>query len=62
MQLDGVRDMMPLHRLPSPSDIAEAVVYFWRAQAVTGQILYVDGGASMRSFERDFVFLDPDAR
>jgi NAD(P)-dependent dehydrogenase (short-subunit alcohol dehydrogenase family) len=61
-QLDDIRDMMPLRRLPGPSDIAEAVIYLWRAPMVTGQILYVDGGASMRSFERDFVFLEPGAR
>ena len=47
-------DLMPLQRLPSPQDIAEAVLYFAGARSVTGQILFVDGGASLRGFERDF--------
>jgi NAD(P)-dependent dehydrogenase (short-subunit alcohol dehydrogenase family) len=61
-QLDELAGLMPLRRLPEPADIAEAVVYLYRARTVTGQILYVDGGASMRSFDRDFVFLEPQGR
>ncbi|HEY0012063.1 MAG TPA: SDR family oxidoreductase [Allosphingosinicella sp.] len=56
-QLERVAAMMPLGRLPSPDDIAEAVLYLVSAGAVTGQILFVDGGASLESFERDFVYL-----
>ena len=48
---------MPLGRLPSPADIADAVVFLANAPAVTGQTLFVDGGASLKSFERDFVYL-----
>ena len=48
------RRLMPLERLPSPEDVADAVLYFARAKAVTGQTLFVDGGASLRSFARDF--------
>lgn len=48
---------MPLGRLPSPSDIADAVVFLAGAESVTGQTLFVDGGASLKSFDRDFVFL-----
>jgi pteridine reductase len=48
------RKLMPLQRLASPQDIADAVRYFANARAVTGQTLFVDGGASLRGFERDF--------
>lgn len=47
---------MPLRRLPQPDDVAEAVVFLAGARAVTGQTLFVDGGASLRSYERDFVY------
>ena len=49
--------LMPLERLASPADIAAAVVYLARAQAVTGQTLFVDGGANLEAFPRDFVYL-----
>jgi pteridine reductase len=48
---------MPLGLLPSPDDIADAVAYLANAKSVTGQTLFVDGGASLKSFERDFVYL-----
>jgi pteridine reductase len=48
---------MPLKRLPEPADIAEAVAYFAGARAVTGQTVFVDGGASLKSFDRDFLYL-----
>ncbi len=41
------RRLMPLRRLPTPDDIADAVLYFARAAAVSGQTLFVDGGASL---------------
>ncbi|WP_321327320.1 SDR family oxidoreductase [uncultured Parasphingorhabdus sp.] len=56
-QLANITAMMPLGRLPDPDDIADAVLYLARAKAVTGQIVHVDGGASLKSFERDFVHL-----
>lgn len=49
--------LMPLQRLPEPGDIAAAVVYLARAPAVTGQTLFVDGGASLEAYPRDFVHL-----
>jgi NAD(P)-dependent dehydrogenase (short-subunit alcohol dehydrogenase family) len=48
---------MPLKRLSQPEDIAEAVAYLSAATAVTGQTIFVDGGANLKSFDRDFVFL-----
>ena len=50
-------DMMPLRKLPSPSAVADAVVYLAQAQDVTGQVIFVDGGAHLKSFDRDFMHL-----
>ena len=50
-------DMMPLGKLPSPSAVADAVVYLAQAQDVTGQVIFVDGGAHLKSFDRDFMHL-----
>jgi len=57
-QMERLGRAMPLGRLPTPDDVAEAVAYAVAARAVTGQILFVDGGASLRSWERDFVHLE----
>jgi pteridine reductase len=57
-QMVALEAMMPLKRLPEPDDVADAVLWLAKAEATTGQILFVDGGASLKSFERDFVFLD----
>jgi len=53
----GVAAMMPLERLASPEDVADAVAWLAQARSVTGQVVFVDGGAHLRSFERDFVHL-----
>lgn len=55
--MDRITAAMPLSRLPSPADIADAVVFLANAPSVTGQTLFVDGGASLKSFDRDFVNL-----
>lgn len=52
--------MMPLQRLPLPSEVADAVVYLARARAVTGQTIFVDGGARFENWPRDFMHLDGD--
>ncbi|MFN3619832.1 SDR family oxidoreductase [Sphingorhabdus sp.] len=49
--------MMPLGKLPSPSAVADAIVYLATAQDVTGQVIFVDGGAHLKSFDRDFMHL-----
>ncbi|RVT43296.1 SDR family oxidoreductase [Sphingobium algorifonticola] len=56
-QMDRLRDAMPLHRLPEAQQIAQAVVYLAEATAVTGQVLYIDGGAHIQSYPRDFMHL-----
>ena len=56
-QMVALEEMMPLRRLPEPDEIADAVLWLANAEAVTGQTLFVDGGAALRSFERDFIYL-----
>lgn len=56
-QMDRMSELMPLQRLPLPSQVADAVVYLAGASAVSGQVIAVDGGAHMRSFDRDFMYL-----
>ncbi|MEQ1687090.1 MAG: SDR family oxidoreductase, partial [Sphingopyxis sp.] len=56
-QMDRVAALMPLGRLPRPDDVADAILYLIGAGSVTGQTIFVDGGANLRSYERDFAFL-----
>jgi NAD(P)-dependent dehydrogenase (short-subunit alcohol dehydrogenase family) len=49
--------MMPLELLPEPGEIAAAVVFLARSRAITGQTLFVDGGAHLCRYPRDFLFL-----
>ncbi|MDE2042431.1 MAG: SDR family oxidoreductase [Alphaproteobacteria bacterium] len=52
--------LMPLGALPKPVAIADAVAYLAGAEHTTGQIIFVDGGAHLRAFERDFIHLTRD--
>lgn len=56
-QMDALVHAMPLERLPQAEQIAEAVLYLAGATSISGQVLYVDGGAHMRSYPRDFMHL-----
>ena len=56
-QWDRLADLMPLGRLSAPEDIAAAVVHLVGARATTGIALFVDGGAHLESYARDFVYL-----
>lgn len=56
-QLARLTAMMPLERFPEAEEVADAVLFFARASAVTGQTLCVDGGAHMQSYPRDFMHL-----
>ena len=48
---------MPLGQLPDAAGVADAVLYLAQARHVTGQIVFVDGGANLKSFDRDFMHL-----
>ncbi len=50
---DRIHDAVPLGRGSQPDDIAAAVVYLMTAPAVTGQILFVDGGERFLARLRD---------
>ncbi len=49
--------VLPLERHPDPDGVADAVLYLVRASAVTGQTIFVDAGAHLRGYARDFAFL-----
>jgi NAD(P)-dependent dehydrogenase (short-subunit alcohol dehydrogenase family) len=52
----------PLGRASLPEDIASAVVFVARAQAITGTTLLVDGGQHLVGSPRDVMFLtEPDS-
>lgn len=56
-QWQRLAGLMPLHRLPEPAEIADAVLYLARAQSVTGQTIFVDAGAQLEAYPRDFMHL-----
>jgi NAD(P)-dependent dehydrogenase (short-subunit alcohol dehydrogenase family) len=56
-QMERLAASMPLGALPTPAAIADAVLYFAGASSVTGQTLFVDGGANLKSYDRDFMHL-----
>jgi NAD(P)-dependent dehydrogenase (short-subunit alcohol dehydrogenase family) len=59
-QMARLAARMPLGALPTPDEIADAVAYLVQAESVTGQTIFVDGGAHLASFDRDFVNLERD--
>lgn len=59
-QVERLAKRMPLGALPTPAQIADAVVYLARAEAVTGQTIFVDCGAHLAPMGRDFVALERD--
>jgi len=59
-QVGRLATLMPLGVLPTPGQIADAVVYLARAESVTGQTIFVDGGAHLAPLGRDFVALERD--
>ena len=59
-QVERLAGRMPLGALPTPAQIADAVLYLARAEAVTGQTIFVDGGAHLAPMARDFVALERD--
>ena len=59
-QWQRLADAMPLERNSAPEDIAEAVAYLLASPSVTGQTLFVDGGANLESYKRDFLHMMRD--
>jgi NAD(P)-dependent dehydrogenase (short-subunit alcohol dehydrogenase family) len=59
-QWQRLADAMPLARNSAPQDIADAVAFLLGAPAVTGQTLFVDGGANLESYPRDFLHMMRD--
>ncbi|WP_299323526.1 SDR family oxidoreductase [Parasphingopyxis sp.] len=55
--LENTRKEMPLETLPAPAQIADAVAWLAQAEVVTGQTIFVDSGAHLVSFARDFPHL-----
>jgi len=51
-ETERIRSRIPLGKLGSPEDIAEAVVYLSRAPFVTGHEIHVDGGRTVAAIER----------
>lgn len=41
---DSIIDSIPLHRMATMEDIADAVIYLLKAMTITGHTLVVDGG------------------
>lgn len=57
-QMQRLARLMPLDRLAAPEEIADAVAWLVGARSVTGQVLFVDGGAHLCRYARDFMFLE----
>lgn len=49
--------LMPLARLPAPEEVAAAILFLARNKGVNGQVLFVDAGAGLKAFSRDFMNL-----
>ena len=54
---DRIAQTMPLGVNSNPEDIAQAALYLSSSKAVTGQLLFVDGGAHLESYAKDFEFM-----
>lgn len=57
-QLARLAAAMPLGSLPDPDAVADAVLYLAGAVSVTGQTIFVDGGAHLAAWQRDFMYLE----
>jgi len=56
-RMERMAALMPLGALPTPAEIADAVAWLAGAGSVTGQTIFVDGGAALTGYERDFAYL-----
>lgn len=44
---DQVAEKQPVKRLATPSEVAQAVLFFMQNKSVTGEVIHVDGGARL---------------
>ncbi len=56
-RMERMAALMPLERLAAPQDIADAALFLAQAGSITGQTIFVDGGANLKRFDRDFAYL-----
>ncbi|QJQ31644.1 SDR family oxidoreductase [Sphingomonas lacunae] len=56
-RMERMAALMPLGSLATPDEIADAVAWLAGAGNVTGQTIFVDGGASLTGYDRDFAYL-----
>lgn len=56
-QIERIADTMPLGVNSTADEIAQSVIFLTEMKSITGQILYVDGGAHLKSYARDFEFM-----
>lgn len=56
-RMAGMAGLMPLGRLPTPAQIAEAAAYLAGAEGTSGVTIFVDGGAHLTAYPRDFAHL-----
>jgi NAD(P)-dependent dehydrogenase (short-subunit alcohol dehydrogenase family) len=47
----------PLARGTQPEEVAQAVAFLCRNEAVTAQTIVIDSGLRFRNFERDLAFM-----
>lgn len=57
-QMERLASDMPLGLLSTPDQIADAVAYLAGAKATSGQTIFVDGGAHLTAYRRDFLFME----
>ncbi|HJM18983.1 MAG TPA: SDR family oxidoreductase [Candidatus Thalassarchaeaceae archaeon] len=55
-KFEELHNSTPLARGSTPEDISEAVLYLVAAKAVTGQVLFVDGGERLSPRDSDVLF------
>jgi NAD(P)-dependent dehydrogenase (short-subunit alcohol dehydrogenase family) len=51
--ISELQEQIPVRRLGTPDDIADAILFLTRATFITGQVLVLDGGLSGRAYWRD---------
>lgn len=57
-QMERLIENMPLKCVPTPEQIADAVAYLASAEATSGQTIFVDGGAHLTAYARDFLYME----